>query len=76
MSLKTASNSDDMLSQLIELRKILAAAIDECESKRDLAALSRRYIDVIEAIDKRENGTDTDDEIATIILRNRQSATD
>ncbi|MCW2092843.1 UNVERIFIED_ORG: hypothetical protein M2328_006123 [Rhodococcus erythropolis] len=35
-----------MLDSMRELRKILARAIDECESKRDLAALASRYAQV------------------------------
>lgn len=73
MSLKQVSNRGDTLQQLKELRGILAKAIDNCESNRDLSSLTRRYIGVIEAIDRRESGMDDDDEIATIILRNRQS---
>lgn len=73
MSLKQVSSRGDTLQQLKELRGILAKAIDNCESNRDLSSLTRRYIGVIEAIDRRESGMDDDDEIATIILRNRQS---
>lgn len=38
--------------QLTALRKKLAIAIDECESKRDLAALSRQYRDVLKEIEE------------------------
>lgn len=76
MSLASVSNDNNTLNQLIELRKILASAIDGCESNRDLASLSRRYMGVIQAIDALESGIDKDDEIATIILRNRKSSTD
>lgn len=38
--------------QLLALRKKLAIAIDECESKRDLAALSRQYRDVLKEIEE------------------------
>ncbi len=75
MSLKQISSKGDTLEQLKELRGILAKAIDNCESNRDLSSLTRRYIGVIEAIDRRESGTDDNDEIATIILRNRKSDT-
>lgn len=76
MSLREVSDGNDTLSQLIELRKILAVAIDGCESNRDLASLSRRYVGVIQAIDAMNRGVDEDDEIAAIILRNRKSAAD
>jgi hypothetical protein len=39
------------LEQLRMLRLILAQAIDDCDSKRDLAALSNRYLDVVERIE-------------------------
>lgn len=76
MSLEEVSGSNDTLAQLVELRKILAVAIDGCESNRDLASLSRRYVGVIEAIDAIDRGADDGDEIASIIVRNRQSAAD
>ena len=76
MSLREVSDGNDTLAQLIELRKILAAAIDSCESNRDLASLSRRYVGVIQAIDAMSRGEDDGDEIAAIILRNRKPAAD
>jgi hypothetical protein len=76
MSLKDVSDGNDTLSQLIELRKILAAAIDGCESNRDLSSLSRRYVGVIQTIDAMSMGDDDGDEIAAIILRNRKPSTD
>lgn len=74
--LKTATSGKDRLEMLKTLAAILAADIDECESSRDLAALSRQYRETIREIDAIENGEDSNDEIAAIILRNRQSATD
>jgi len=76
MSLKDVSDGNDTLSQLIELRKILATAIDGCESNRDLSSLSRRYVGVIQTIDAMSRGDDDGDEIAAIILRNRKPSTD
>lgn len=70
MALSTAS--EDRLSQLKELRGILAAAIDGCESMRDLAALSRQHREVIREIDELENGEDGDDRASDIVKRHRQ----
>lgn len=39
------------LEGLRALRDHLAAAVDDCDSKRDLAALSQRLMDVLEQID-------------------------
>jgi hypothetical protein len=41
----------DRLATLQVLRDRLAAEIDDCDSKRDLAALSLRFTDVLEQID-------------------------
>jgi hypothetical protein len=76
VSLREVSDGNDTLAQLVELRKILANAIDNCDSYRDLASLSRRYVGVIEAVSTIEGGMDDDTEIASIILRKRQSDSD
>ena len=65
--------SDDRLAQLMELRGVLAAAIDSCESMRDLAALSRQYRETIREIDELQNGEDGDDRASDIVKRHRQS---
>jgi phage shock protein A len=49
--LKNAAASDDRLRALKALRDRLAVEIDDCESKRDMAALSLRFMDVVEQID-------------------------
>lgn len=66
----------DRLAQLKELRGILASAIEDCDSMRDLAALSRQYRETIREIDAIENGEDDDDEIAAIVLRHRKPKAD
>lgn len=71
-----AATGENRLDQLKELALVLASAIDTCDSMRDLAALSRQYRETIREIDVLENGEDADDEIAAIILRHRESATD
>lgn len=60
-------NATGRLSQLIELRDKLAAAIDECESMRDLAALSRQYRETIREIEEIEGQGMSNDEIAEIL---------
>ena len=57
------------LERLISLRDILEAAIDECESKRDLAALSRQYRDTIREIEEIEGAGNDHDEIGEILAR-------
>ncbi|ORV61485.1 hypothetical protein AWC03_09810 [Mycobacterium europaeum] len=39
------------MAALAALRDALACAIDQCQSKRDLAALSRQFTSVLEQID-------------------------
>lgn len=58
---------DDRLSRLIALRDKLAAAIDECESKRDLAALARQYRETLKEIEEIKGVTNGEDEIDKIL---------
>ena len=64
--------ADDRLSRLIELREKLYSAIQECESKRDLAALSRQYRETLREIDEIEGGPKEDDELGALLAQ-RQS---
>ncbi len=57
----------DRLDRLVELRDILKTAITECESKRDLASLSRQYRETIREIEEIEGGVREDDEIGQIL---------
>ena len=50
-SLLSAAQSRSLTGQLEALRDRLAAEIDACESARDLAALSRQYVDVTTRLD-------------------------
>jgi len=43
MAAGKASGGPDRVARLVEVRDALAQAIADCESKRDLAALSREY---------------------------------
>ena len=50
MSLAEVAAKGDRLASLQALRDRLATDLDECESKRDVAALSQRLMDVLEQI--------------------------
>lgn len=50
MSLRDEATKGDRLQSLITLRDMLAADLDFCESMRDKAALSLRFMDVLEQI--------------------------
>lgn len=66
-SVAGAAASNDRLATLVALRNTLARSIDECESMRDLAALSRQMTDVlaqIDAVAPPEQKGDAVDEIA------------
>ena len=54
MNLVEASETGDRLDALRELRRQLAQAIDETSSGRDLAALARRLMDVLEQVERIE----------------------
>ena len=55
------------LDRLIRLRDILAVSIDECESKRDLAALAKQYREILKEIEEIEGAEQNDDDIAEIL---------
>ncbi|MBQ9620408.1 MAG: hypothetical protein IJR41_00535, partial [Atopobiaceae bacterium] len=74
--LRALSEGNDRVEQLKQLLLMLADAIEDCESKRDLASLSRQYRETAREIDILENGEDADDDLAAIILRHRQPASD
>lgn len=57
------------LERLIELRDVLEKAIEECDSKRDLAALSRQYRETLKEIEELEGETEHDDEIGSILAQ-------
>jgi hypothetical protein len=65
ISAASAAKTGDSLAALIALRDHLAKAIDECGSKRDLAALSRQLSAVLAQIDAAlKPGPSKRDEIA------------
>ena len=74
-SMVDVSERGDRLAQLIALKKKLAEALDDCDSKRDLASLSRQYRETLREIEELEKDDDDLDEIARI-LANRQANAD
>lgn len=52
--LLAAARSDDRLRALKALRDRLATEIEGCESKRDMASLSLRFMDAVEQIEALE----------------------
>lgn len=66
MSLVGVAQTGDKRATLETLRDLLATAIDDCDSLRDLAALALRLTDVLNEIDKLPNSKDVTaaDEIA------------
>jgi hypothetical protein len=56
MSLSEAA-PEGRLAGLVALRERLAQEIDGCESARDVAALSLRFMDVLVQIDELEGGS-------------------
>ena len=50
-NLVSATKSGDRRRTLIALRDRIAATIDSCESGRDMAALSKRLMEVMDEID-------------------------
>ena len=59
----------DRMDRLIELRDILQMAITECDSKRDLAALSKQYRETLKEIEELKGAGEDGDEIEEILSR-------
>lgn len=62
-----ANRNDDRLARLKELRNTLLFAIEDCDSKRDLAALSRQYRETLKEIEELEGAEPINDDIAEIL---------
>lgn len=58
---------DDRLSRLVALRDKLSNAIDECDSKRDLAALARQYRETLKEIEEIEGTGNDESEIDKLL---------
>ena len=65
-----------LLEGLKALATQLAHEIDVCTDQKLMAGLARQYRETMTQIDTIEGGADDDDQIATIILRNRKSGAD
>lgn len=65
--MRSQVDEKDRLSRLKELRDVLESAIFDCESKRDLAALSRQYRETIKEIEELEGADAIDDGISEIL---------
>lgn len=77
MSLVESAQTGDRLRTLRDLRDHLAAAVEDCESLRDLASLSGRLQSVLGEIDELssgEGGGDVVDEIARRRAARRSSS--
>lgn len=57
------------LEQLVELRNKIAEAIDNCESLRDLAQLSRQYRETLKEIEEIKGASEGDDDIGAILSK-------
>ena len=67
MPLYTVSRKGSRLEQLKKLRDTLARSIDNCESMRDMAALSRQYRETIREIEEIGGAQNSGDEIGEIL---------
>lgn len=65
-------NDSGRLSQLKELRRILAESIDAGAGARDLSQLTKQYRETIKEIEEIEGSEDNDDEIGAL-LSSRQA---
>lgn len=61
---------ESRLIQLKELKRVLADAIDNTSSGRDLAQLTKQYREVLAEIEEIEGG-DEDDEIGALLSERR-----
>lgn len=62
-----AVRSEDSLEALIELRNVLADAMDNSKDARSIAALSRQITEVLERIDKLRPEEDKGDRELTVV---------
>lgn len=63
------------IEKLKQLEEDLHSLMEKASS-RAYPALARQYRETLREIDEIEGGSDADDEIAAIIVRNRQSGSD
>lgn len=58
---------DGRLQRLINLRDTLSDAIEDCDSKRDLAALAKQYRETLKEIEEIEGENHGEDEIEKLL---------
>lgn len=58
---------DGRLQRLINLRDTLSDAIENCDSKRDLAALAKQYRETLKEIEEIEGENHGEDEIEKLL---------
>ena len=63
-NLVSATQSGDRRRTLVALRDRIAATIDSCESGRDMAALSKRLMEVMDEIDSMPSEVEEDTPLA------------
>ena len=61
-----AVRSEDSLEALIELRNVLADAMDNSKDARSIAALSRQITEVLQRIDKLRQEDETGGELTVV----------
>ena len=71
-----ATDGYELLRGLKALADRLAGELDACYDQKLVPQLARQYRETMLKIDELEGGADDGDEIASIIVRNRQSAAD
>lgn len=69
MTLFSSVKSNDRRKSLIALRNRLAKAIDATESGRDIAALSKRLMEVMAQIDALPDPDDREDQVEAMRRR-------
>lgn len=71
MPLTEAASSGDRRSALEALRDDLAAQLDDCGSKRDYAALSQRFMDVVKQLDELDRIPRSEDDTPLSLFQRR-----
>lgn len=73
-AMQEATSNYVRLDGLKALADRLSSEIDLCDNPRLIAGLARQYRETMAEIDAIEGGADDEDEVAAIIVRNRESA--
>lgn len=73
--MERATSGYKRVEALKALARQLALELDNCEDQKLVAGLARQYRETMAEIDSLESGVDDEDQIAAIIIRNRESGT-